>query len=222
MNLGVNLGVNLSLGVNLEVNLRRNFILFNKKISLPLKKFSLTSDEASRSIVILQTIAVGFNSSHKVFFLLRHLDKYYLKLSTAHQEFTITNGDALFKGSQIFNRESTKGQSVTHRYTVQEFIEGKYVRLYSEKSVVTTKLWCFDVKTKLKTIVEFKFQENENHADSLTCQLSLLFPSKTSFYASLLSGTEKIWTHHLREELTLGQTVLESQQFLEEFSRRNQ
>ncbi len=165
------------------------------------------------------TINMGFESPEKIFFLLKHLDRYYLQLSEVHEEFRITNGDCLFKGAQIINQESANGQSVRHLYTVEHFIDGQYVQLISNQSVVKKKLCGCNLSIQLKTIVEFDLKKSEFGETLITCKINLIFPNKFSFFASRLSRTEQIWSAHLRDEMAGGKRVLSSEAFALDYSR---
>jgi len=158
-------------------------------------------------------------SPEKVFFLLKHLDRYYLQLSSDHEEFRITNGRHLFQGADIINQEHSGGQNVRHAYRVDQMIEGQSMRLVSNKTVVTKKVCCYEIKINLKTIVEFEIKKHETENTVLHCRISLIFPNKSSFFISTWSKTEEIWSAHLKDEMAGGKHVISSEKFTEDFNR---
>jgi hypothetical protein len=192
--------------------------VLKKSTASPVEKPTLKVDESKRSIIITHTINVGTETPEKVFFLLRHLDRYYFKLSSAHQEFCILNGDKLRKGAQIFNREHIESHSITHMYTVDHFMEERYIKLISHESTITKQLWPFcQINIKLRGILEFNIRTSDTKETLLTCTFSLIFFNSLGFMAGHLSGTELAWSNHLQDEMSQIKEVLASAEFLKDF-----
>ncbi|KAF0134799.1 MAG: hypothetical protein FD145_367 [Candidatus Saganbacteria bacterium] len=163
-----------------------------------------------RSIICTAVVNAGKQPADKIFYFFSHLDKYYLELSPGHKKFQILDAQVLAKGVHIAVEENAGGQYVIHKYEVTEFILNKQIRLMSSPSIV--KVGPFNIE--VLTIVEFNITSDiDKEVTLVSSTLTLEFKSIASYYFAKLFRVKDVWESHLKEEMSNGMKIVESEKF---------
>jgi hypothetical protein len=195
-------------------------IIFVILITGPIFAESSTSeflrDEGSieRSIVCESSMSADDQSPAKIYYFLKHLDRYYLNLSKGHKKFYVTNASHLGIGATIEVEETAGNQHVKHNYQAVKAIKNKYIMLVSDPTTVNVLGF---LNFRLKTSVEFKIQQSGIGNTILSTRLILEFNNKVEKLLANLIKTQEIWENHLKEELENGLKIIASEKFMREY-----
>ncbi len=174
-----------------------------------------SANELKNAIFLEHAIETD-ESPEKLFFLLSHLDKYYLKLHKGHRKFEVRDNQQFGVGAMIDDGEEVGGQYVTHVYRIEEVVANRYIKIVSKRSIVKTK--GFEFPTTV--IVEFKIDKTAKGKVLLYSSIAIGFDNAFMKLVAKLFGTEGIWQEHLEEELSGGKEVIKSEDFLEYYAKQ--
>ena len=134
------------------------------------------------------------------FKFIENIKSYYLLLSEDHTKFEILNNDRVVKDSIISNEENSKGQFITHKYTVVDYEPLKYMKWVSPKSKVHVKKYLFNMY--VGSILEFFVNIEEKDKVVFSSKLTIAFDSEKALKLATGSKTKDIWEAHVQNEMT--------------------
>ncbi len=165
-----------------------------------------------------RTIQLSFSAlsnadPQTTFDFLRHLDQWYLQLTSDHKKFVLLNSKELNVGTQIENEEASGGQHLKHLYTVTKFDpEAGIFQIVSPISRAV--IWGI-IRFQNKTILTIGVKRNEKGACLVTADLQLVFSSKSDKNKAIFFQADRIWQKHMNIEMTKAVSIVESLQHRE-------
>lgn len=150
-------------------------------------------------------IHLNFSATYKkdpkyLFYFLKHLDRWYLQLTSDHKKFKLLNSQELTVGTQIVNEEVSKGQELKHLYTVIQFDQNAGV-FQMESPISRVLIWKL-FRMQNKTILTIKIKDNKDGTYAITSDVELIFASKADKDKALSFKADKIWQKHVNTEMT--------------------
>ncbi|GEM_PF-5731575 len=160
-----------------------------------------------------RTIHLSFSTvvkkdSQRVFYFLKHLDRWYLQLTPDHKKFIVLNAKELKVGTKIENEEASQGQYLQHLYIVTQFDENAGV-FQIESPASRAVVWGL-FRLQNKTILTIRLRNNGNGTYLMTSDLELVFASKSDKGKAMFFKADKIWQKHMNEEMTKAIAIVES------------
>lgn len=165
------------------------------------------SDESARTIHLSYAVTSKKDVKYADYFI-RHLDRWYLKLTPDHKSFNLLNAKELAPGTRIDNEEESKGIRVHHLYTVTQLDEKEGIfRIVSPDSKAM--VWGF-LPAHFKTVLTLRFENQPDGSRSGRADLDLVFDTKTDKDLAVFIGVAGVWQKHTEIEMANSAKVIDS------------
>ena len=149
----------------------------------------------SKSVVIHQPSTTVFD------FIVKKLPTCYSQLAKGHKKFEVIGADEITERAIIDCQEMAGNQEIHHRYQVVQVVPNKLVHFFACPSHVFIHTPGRIIETKSNTFVYFDLDPITPDETRLAQTIIIQMPSFFNKLLGVISGTGRLWTKHLLEEL---------------------
>jgi len=157
----------------------------------------------SKSVVVHRPSTAVFD------FIVKNLPTCYSQLSRGHKKFEVLNMAEIKEGAIIDCQEMEGNQEIHHRYQVGQVVRNKLIQFFACPSRVLVHLPGRIIETKSNTFVYFDLDPITPNKTRLAQTIIIQMPSFFNKLLGVISGTGRLWTKHLIEELQALKTKIE-------------
>ncbi len=164
-------------------------------ISVPKARRKSNAFHLSKSVVIHQPSTTVFD------FIVQKLPTCYSQLARGHKKFEVLDMAEIKEGAIIDCQEMEGNQEIQHRYQVGRVVTNKLIHFFACPSRVLIHLPARIIETKSNTFVYFDLDPITPNETRLAQTIIIQMPSFFNKLLGVISGTGRLWTKHLLEEL---------------------
>jgi hypothetical protein len=149
----------------------------------------------SKSVIVHRPTAMVFE------FIVKKLQTHYSQLARGHKKFEVLGMAEITEGAIIDCQEMEGNQEIHHRYQVGQVVTNKLIHFFACPSRVFVHTPGRIIETQSNTYVYFDLEPIGPDETRLAQTIIIQMPSFFNKLLGVITGTGKLWSAHLTEEL---------------------